>query len=89
VQDLQIGFSEIIRRKQLNEVILLGHKNRVESKTRNLTKFGKGLKQFFIEYDLKEGDISIFEVDNVETKPIIDVFVNECYCDIVQLVFLE
>jgi len=47
-----------------------------------------GWRQFCTEHGLKEGDTLLFEVDHSETEPIIDVFINECFCDVAESVNL-
>jgi len=92
-QDLSVPFGNLIRTKKLSEVVLLSPKTGVLckvllSKTKNSTKFGMGWRQFCTEHGLKEGDTLLFEVDHSETEPIIDVFINECFCDVVESINL-
>ncbi|BAT95429.1 hypothetical protein VIGAN_08215100 [Vigna angularis var. angularis] len=86
--DLQIAFGNLIRSKGLTQVMLLGQKDGVMcsvlvSVTRNSTKFGKGWKEFCTEYGLKEGDVLVFEVNNLGNDILVEVYINGCPCTVI------
>ncbi|BAT88727.1 hypothetical protein VIGAN_05231500 [Vigna angularis var. angularis] len=86
--DLQIAFENLIRSKGLTQVMLLGQKDSVMcsvlvSVTRNSTKFGKGWKEFCTEYGLKEGDVLVFEVNNLGNDILVEVYINGCPCTVI------
>jgi len=37
-------------------------------------------RQFCVENRLKEGDRLVFEVDHLQKQPIVDIYINRCYC---------
>ncbi|KOM56637.1 hypothetical protein LR48_Vigan10g252900 [Vigna angularis] len=87
-QDLQIAFGNLIRSKGLTQVMLLGQKDGIMcsvlvSVTRNSTKFGKGWKEFCTEYGLKEGDVLVFEVNNLGNDILVEVYINGCPCTVI------
>ncbi|BAU01261.1 hypothetical protein VIGAN_11045800 [Vigna angularis var. angularis] len=86
--DLQIAFGNLIRSKGLTQVMLLGQKDGIMcsvlvSVTRNSTKFGKGWKEFCTEYGLKEGDVLVFEVNNLGNDILVEVYINGCPCTVI------
>ncbi|XP_052728548.1 protein FAR1-RELATED SEQUENCE 5-like [Vigna angularis] len=86
--DLQIAFGNLIRSKGLTQIMLLGQKDGVMcsvlvSVTRNSTKFGKGWKEFCTEYGLKEGDVLVFEVNNLGNDILVEVYINGCPCTVI------
>jgi len=58
------------------------------SRTKRSTKFGQGWRQFNVENQLKEGDRFVFEVDHAEKKPIVEVYINQCNCDVAECINL-
>ncbi|BAT93278.1 hypothetical protein VIGAN_07221900 [Vigna angularis var. angularis] len=87
-QDLQSEFGNLIKSKGLTQVMLLGQKDVIMcsvlvSVTRNSTKFGKGWKEFCTEYGLKEGDVLLFEVNNLGNDIIVEVYINGCPCTLI------
>ncbi|KOM42601.1 hypothetical protein LR48_Vigan05g020500 [Vigna angularis] len=86
--DLQSEFGNLIKSKGLTQVMLLGQKDVIMcsvlvSVTRNSTKFGKGWKEFCTEYGLKEGDVLLFEVNNLGNDIIVEVYINGCPCTLI------
>jgi len=90
---LNVAFVEVIKSLEMNVIYLVAQKNGVEckllvSRTKKSTKFGQGWRKFYVENSLKEGDKLVFEVDHLQKQPIVEVYINRCYCDVAKSIDL-
>jgi len=71
----------VARRSGVECKLLVSQKNKT-------TKFGQGWRKFCAENRLNEGDRLVFEVDHVQKQPIVEVYINGCYCDVAKSIDL-
>ncbi|QCD92953.1 hypothetical protein DEO72_LG5g1022 [Vigna unguiculata] len=92
-QDLNVDFAEVIKSLDMDVIYLVGRRRGVEckllvSQKDETTKLGQGWRKFCSQNRLKEGDRLVFEVDHVQKQPVVEVYINGCYCDVAKSIDL-
>jgi len=90
---LNVDFAEVIKSLEMDVIYLVGRRRGVEcklllSQENETTKLGQGWRKFCAQNRLKEGDRLVFEVDQVQKLPIVEVYINGCYCDVAKSIDL-
>jgi len=90
---LNVDFAEVIKSLGMDVIYLVGRRRGVEckllvSQKDETTKIGKGWRKFSAQNRLKEGDRLVFEVDHVQKQPVVEVYINGCYCDVAKSIDL-
>ncbi|XP_027909663.1 uncharacterized protein LOC114168889 [Vigna unguiculata] len=91
--DLNVDFADVIKSLEMEVIYLVARLSGVEckllvSQKNKSTKLGQGWRKFCAENRLKEGDRLVFEVDHVQKQPIVEVYINGCYCDVAKSIDL-